>query len=297
MVTNKTQKLVVTDGTQGTALDALAPGEFLVKTTAGAVNQPLELKDEFQIAVGKLNGSLNISDRIKAKDITNVSLQRYRAKAEQVVSITLTAPVDGLDYNLSIINKSDKEILQRRQDKRSYSYRGTTGATANDMAVYLQSLINADEGSAVVATVSAAVLTLTAKDVANKADAAGLYAFQHYFDAFLYEVTSDGVYKSFGTIVNTTPVDFGSGSYAQVKTIEKTAQGYEGYLNRRQFPVVEYPSDLLANKNYDLLTIEYTNHYFSNSVSWGEVNDPIVVVVAVEAGNTTDLEAIFVDFL
>lgn len=298
MVTNKTQNLFVTSGTGATDVDALGVGEFAVISKEGSQITVLEKDDVFRIVTGKLNGSPKYSDFLKASGITSVSLQPYRASQEQEVTVVFDTPVEGLNYNLSVINNSDKEVLQRRQDKRSYGYRGKSGETdGSAIASAIAALINADQASVVTATVSGSTLTLTAKSTAGKVDAAGLEVPQYYFEVFLYEEDANGSFNPSGTLTTAQVVDFGSGSYTQVKTIEQTAQGNEGYFNRTQFPVVQYPSDLNPAETYDLLVIEGINIYSSNSVSWGLVNDPISVVIAVEAGNTTDLEAVFANFL
>lgn len=297
MVTNKTQNLLVTSGAQGADPQALAVGEFAVIDSKGNINPVLTTGDEFHIVVQKQLDIPRFSDRIKASGITSVSLSPYRPKVEKEITVTFDAPIEGLDYNLIVLDHADKENLQRRQDRRSYGYRGKAGDTAENIADAYAALINKDQASAVTAESAGGVLTLTGKSTANKVDAAGLPALQHYFDVFLYQVDPSGNEVPSGEIEVATQVDFGSGTFLQVKEIEKTAQGYEGFLNKTLFPVVQYPSDLDPSKNYDLLTIEYINVYSSNSVAWGTVNDPICVVIAVESGNTGDLEAIFANFL
>lgn len=297
MVTNKTHKLLVTSGTEAADLDAIAAGEFAVLNKKGDAVAEVSDKDEFYIVVGKASEGLKSSDFIKGKDITSVTLTEYIEPVEQEFTVTVDTPIEGLVYILSVVNKSDKEILQRRQDKRTYVYKARAGQTADDLAEVFEGLINEDVGAAYTAEATTNELVITAKSTANKVDKAGLPVKQHYLEVSLVEEGTDESYRLFGDVEITAGVEFGNGTAAQVKEIERVTQGYEGYLNQRQFPVVSYPSDVVAGVDYDILTIEYINHYTSNSVSWGEVNDPIVVTIAVESGQSAALEAIFVNYL
>src|SRR5690606_11166540 len=144
------------------------------------------------------------------------------------------------EYQMNIVNKADKEVLQRRQDKRSYQViAAATGETADTLAAKFRAAINGDPAAPVVASGSAANIVLTAKTEAAVQDAAGQFGLQNYFAAGLYTVDIYGQFAPFGTVTATTAPDFGSGTFGQVRTYEVFSAGYDGEndLNRRQFPV------------------------------------------------------------
>lgn len=296
MVANKVEKLLVTNGTEGTDVAALTAGQYVALVQGKANNSVIEISDKFQLAVKKLNNEVQYTDVIKAKDIVSVTVEEYRAPVAQEATVTFDTPVAGNVYTLSIVDKADKEVLQRRQDKQTYAVTAVDGETATTLAAKFEALIKGSKASTVEATAVAAVLTLEAKS--DPVDAAGIPGLQHYFEVFISQTDALGNMAIGGTVANTVDVDFGNGTYAQVKEIERFAQGYEGCLNRTKFPVELYPSDLSHSGTYDLVVIAYNNKYSSNSTVFGErVSDPIEIVIAVEAGGTADLEALLANFL
>lgn len=300
MRANRVQKVLVTDGTEVATVGALTPGAYVALVHGKAANTPIEVTDKFQLVVGKLNGLASYSDVIKAKDIISVKLDEYTAVTEQVSTVTFTAPTAGQEYLLTIVEKSDKEILQRRQDKRSYQVVAVVGETAATLASKFADLINADLGAHVTASATAAVLTITAKAKVVTANAAGQFGLQHFFDVGVSEVNPYGTFVPFGTVAIATNPNFGTGTFPQVRSLEQDAIGYvDGkYLNRTSFPVPLYDYDTAVGTTYDILTIEYDNEYSTNSVVEGKRNaDPITIVIAVKAGETEDLETLFANFL
>lgn len=296
MVANKVEKLLVTNGTAAASVTAATAGQYVALVQGKDANTPIEISDKFQFAIRKLNGEVQYTDVIKAKDIVAVQVQPYRAPVAQVATVTAPTPVAGNVYTLTIVDKADKEILQRRQDKQTYAVTAVTGETADTLAGKFRDLIGASQASTVEASGTAASVILTAKT--GSVDAAGLPGLQHYFEVFFSQTDALGNMSLTGTIADTADVDFGNGTYVQVKEIERFAQGYEGYLNRTKFPVELYPSDLSASGTYDLVVIAYNNHYYSNSTVFGDrVSDPIEIVIAVTAGATTALEALLANFL
>lgn len=297
MVANKVEKLLVTNGTQAVTVAASTAGQYVALVQGKANNSPIAKGDKFQLAVKKLNGQITYTDTIKADDIVSVRIEDYRARVAQVVTVTVPTPVADDEYVLVVVDKADKEVLQRRMDRQTYSIKAVTGETATTLAAKFRALINADESSHLVASGTAASLVLTAQT--DAVDAAGLPGLQHYFEAFFSHIDVLGNQKSLkSAVVYTTAPDFGNGTYVQVKEIERFAQGYEGYLNRTKFPVQLYPSDLSASGTYDLIVIAYNNKYYTNSTVFGDrVSDPIEIVIAVTAGATTALETLLANFI
>lgn len=300
MRAQRVDKVLVTNGNEQATVAALTPGDYVVLVEGKSANTPIDAGDKFQIVVEKSNGLVKYSDRIKADDIVSVRIEEYAAVVEQVVTVTAAAPTAGLEYLLTIVDKSDKEVLQRRQDKRTYQYTAVTGDTADDVAADFRAQINADEAAPVVASGSGANIVLTAKAKVVTANAAGQFGIQHYFAVGAQEVNLYGHYVPYGTITNTTAPSFGTGTFPQVRALEQWSAGYdEGiYLNRTLFPVPQPAYDSAPGTNYDIITIEYDNTYNTNSVAFGKRHaDPITLVLAVTAGNTTDLETILANYI
>ena len=295
MVANKVEKLLVTNGTQGATVAAATAGQYVALVQGKANNTPIVKGDKFQLAIKKLNGELQFTDVIKADDIVDVRLEEYRAPVAQVATITVPTPVVDNEYTVVIVDKADKEIFQRRQDKHTFTVKAVTGETASTLAAKFRALINDSEAVTVTAGGTAAALTLTGKT--DGVDATGRAGLQHYFEAFFSTTDALGNQTRAAATVATTAVDFGNGTYLQVKEIERYAQGYEGYLNRTKFPVELYPSDLSATATYDLIVISYDNNHWSNSVVSGKYDSPIEIVIAVTAGATTALEALLANFI
>lgn len=296
----RVDKTLVTSGTEVATVAALTAGDYVVLVHGKSANTPLVDGDKFQVVVGKQNGTVKYSDSIKTNDIKSVRIEKYEAPVSQVITITTSTPVAGQEYQLNLLNKSDKEVLQRRQDKYSYVVvAAASGETADTLAAKFIAEVNANPASPAVASGSGPNIVLTAKTQASVQEADGQFGLQNYIDASMYTVDIYGQYVGFGTRTYTTDPDFGNGTFAQVRTYEAFSAGYDGEndLNRRQFPVRQPSYDSIASQTYDIITIEYDNKYFSNSVAWGKVSDPITLILAVEAGGTTDLEAIFANYI
>lgn len=300
MRAQRVDKVLITDGTEAASVAALGPLDYVVLVEGKAANTPIDSGDKFQIVVEKSNGLVKYSDRIKADDIVSVRLEEYAAVVEQVVTVVAAAPTAGLEYLLTIVDKSDKEVLQRRQDKRTYQYTAKTGDDAAAVATAFRDKINSDEAAPVVASGSGANIVLTAKAKVTVENAAGQFGLQHYFEVGAQEVNLYGHYVPYGTITYTTAPNFGNGTYPHVRALEQWSAGYdEGiYLNRTLFPVPQPAYDSVPGTNYDLIVIKYDNVYNTNSVVFGKrVADPITLVLAVTAGSTGDLETIFANYI
>lgn len=297
MRAQRVDKLLVTNGVEAATVAALAAGNYVGLVHGKTANTPLVKGDKFQIVVEGADGSHKYSDVIKTDDIISVKLEAYAAAVQQVITITFATPVAGQEYAVYVVNKSDKEVLQRRQDKRSYQVIAETGETVTTLGDKFRALINADEASSVVAS-GTTTLVLTAKTSPQVANAAGQFPIQNYFDASALVVDLYGQYQEAGTVVYTTAPNFGSGTFPQVRTLEAYTVGYEGgSLNRTSFPVPVPNYSTVAGTNYDLIVIEYDNNYWSNSVVAGKVDSPITLVLAVTAGATEDLEAFLANFI
>lgn len=118
-ITNRVGKVLVTNGVAAANLADNDPGQYLildqdnVAVTATTVLSP---DDKVQIIVNSPLGNKRKSDWIRIKDIKSYQKEAYRAKAEQVYTLTPGTPVAGKEYKIVVLEKTDKEILANRQE-------------------------------------------------------------------------------------------------------------------------------------------------------------------------------------
>lgn len=300
MVTNRVFKVLVTNGTTAASIAALTAGQYLIITRTGTVvtaanAAALDKDEEVQIVVAGPAGDRIFSDLIRLSDIKYYSIGNYRAKVEQVTTVALGTPIAGHQYNIVVINKSDKEILQHRQDKRTYTVEAVEGDTPTTLATKFRAKINGDPNAIVVASGATGNVVLTAKVIANIPSAVGDFPQQYVFEVFSQDVNNTGFefYKSFGTVTYTTAADFGSGNAYQVRKLEQRGAGYmTGISNFTQFPVGDPLYNSVMGTNYDIAVIGSDDKHDTNVVSQGEWESPITTYIAVTAGASAGIKAI-----
>lgn len=299
MVTNRVFKVLATNGVEMTNLADAGAGKFLVIDEAGVTVTTLTVLDKdakVQIVVNDAAGQKVFSDGIKIGDIKAYNKEAFRAKVEQVSTVTLATPVVGIEYSISVIDRSDKEILQARQSKRTYNVIAVTGETVTTLGNKFRALINADIASTVIAS-GTTTLILTAKVVASNVSIVGDYPAQYFFDVFSSSIDNT-VYpiafvKASGSVALTTAVDFGSGNAYQVRKLEQAGMGYKGISNRTAFPVRQPVYLSAIGTNYDVYVLESDNSHDSNVVVEGLKQSPISTIIAATAGaGTLTIEAI-----
>ena len=304
MVTNRVYKVLVTTGGAAAAtVAALTAGQWIIVKKDGTpyvATDTIAQGDKFRIVVGAPDGTRIFSDLISLKDVRAYEKQVYRARVEQVVTVTLATPVAGIEYSVSVIDKSDKEILQARQNKRTYSVVAAAGETVTTLGDKFRALINADVASSVTAT-GTATLILTAKSVAGTADMVGEYPAQYFFEVFSSSIDNT-VYpipfpSASGAVVYTTPVDYGSGTFPQIRELEQRGIGYTGVTNRTKFPVEQGQFLSVAGTNYDVYVLEEDHIHDTNVVVEGEKAAPRTTIIAITAGAGTAFEAILTPYI
>lgn len=295
MVTNRVYKVLVSVGTEATSLASATTGQYLILKPDGskwATSDTPTKADFFRIAVKAASGNWVFSDNIRVGDVTNLAIQAYAARVEQVITITPDTPVAGVEYTLTVLDKSDKDILQMRQNKRQYSVIAVTGETATTLNAKFIAKINADPGVVVVAS-GTTTLILTAKAVETTANIVGEYTPQIFFDV-TFSIADPLTYlQKSGTIVYTTAPGFGSGNFDQVRRLEQRGLGYTGVTNRTKFPVEQGEYLSVSGINYDVIVLEAEKVYDSNSETFGLVGSPVTEIIAV----TTSASATFLTLL
>lgn len=296
MVTNRVFKVLATNGTAMTNLADATAGRYLIIKEDGSTvtaTSALDRDEKVTLVVNAPNGAKIYSDRIRVGDITSYNAKAYTARTEQVVTVTPGTPTEGIEYTVAIVDKSDKEILQARQNKRTYTVKAGAGETATTLVAKFVAAINADPASPVVAS-GTATLVLTAKSVADTADVVGSYVNQIIFEVFLKAVNPASVWSNptgFGSQATNSP-SFGAGNFSQVVALEREQLGYTGVTNRTKFPRETGAITAVSGVNYDVASIEIDGRHDTNAVTDGEITSPKSLIVAVTAGASAGLFAI-----
>lgn len=294
MTSNRVDKVLVTSGTQGTSMAALTNGQYIVEVKGKAANTPVTAEDEFRISVKAPDGTILHGDWIKAKNISNISKETAVAKVEQVTTVDLGTLEEG-EYNLAIVNTSDRQILTYRQDKRVYTVTvGATPVTA-DVVADLVDQINKDEASSVIASASGDDLVLTAKSQSDVFDKAGIAGRQVTFKTSFYKVKVFGFNTLQGTVTVSTAAVFGKGQGYQVRALEDGQTGYQGYFNRLLFPVDQYPFGSNVSSTYNIYVIEDIDSHSTNSTVLNLTDSPRTNIIA--AASATALDLVFAGLL
>lgn len=296
MTSNRVDKVLVTSGTQAATIQALTSRQYVVEVKGKANNAVVTEDDEFRISVKAPDGTVLHGDWIKAKNITNFSKETAVAKTEQVITVTPGTLQANSEYNLTLVDVSDRTIFSYRQAKRVYNLvTGDTVALPASLTA-LAAEINSDPASPVTATSTATTLVLTAKSEQDQVDKAGVWGKQIVVKASFYKVETFGSQSvSQGTVVTTTAPVFGKGQGYQVRKLEDDQIGTQGYLNRILFPADQYPYGSEVGTAYNVYVIEDVDQHSTNSVVLNLTDAPRTNIIA--AVSATAFDTVFANFL
>ena len=198
----------------------------------------------------------------KVKKYTGIS---YAAKSEQIDSWDLTGitPVSGTEYFVRIVYKD----MNEHPGQFTQTYRVIAdGATLHTNLIDLLLVkINKHAGRRVDATHTATTLVLTSRAIPECTT--GLTDLEEFrmveFESFLNYVDADGNWTELGATVTRTVADYGSGTWEQVRDLEKRALPYRGIHNFTVFPVQLPVQNAVKSATYDLIVIEHDKSYIS----------------------------------
>jgi len=240
------------------------------------------------------NRKVVFSDPIQASGIKTYKGRSYAALAEQVITLDFTGltPTSGREYVIRVVYKDLAE--HPGQFTQTFRYISTTAVLATWITAFVAA-INAFPGRRVVAADSGAVaITLTGLQIpeANTSvDDIEEYR-QVNFDAFASYISSTDTHLAVTPLTKTytTAASSGSGTWQQVRDLEKVAQGYKGITNKTHFPVIKPAMQTSASSTYDLITIEHDNSYLSSDNQVVK-KTPITTVLAlvVDAGQAVQI--------
>lgn len=268
-----------------TTADALAAGDVaLFNENKALIKTAAEAATASSLYVGVAGSKINVtmpdgsvaqkanidfSNEIKKNSKPSAVIDKYVAPVEEKIVITLTDAtiVAGNRYVLRIVYKDMYEAAW--QFTHTYEVYAES-ATAADLAAAIVKKINAHKNRRVQATVSSAVITLTAMP---KDDNEGVDSLNEYsvvtMEASLYETIPGALLANqpkavAGATIAKTVGNPGKGYWKQVRDAEVRNMGYKGHVFTGAYPSVEQTRKVVEGAEYDYAIIENDNLYLSN---------------------------------
>lgn len=268
-----------------TTADALAAGDVaLFNENKALIKTAAEAATASSLYVGVAGSKINVtmpngsvaqkanidfSNEIKKNSKPSAVIDKYVAPVEEKIVITLTDAtiVAGNRYVLRIVYKDMYEAAW--QFTHTYEVYAES-ATAADLATAIVKKINAHKNRRVQATVSSAVITLTAMP---KDDNEGVDSLNEYsvvtMEASLYETIPGALLANqpkavAGATIAKTVGNPGKGYWKQVRDAEVRNMGYKGHVFTGAYPSVEQTRKVVEGAEYDYAIIENDNLYLSN---------------------------------
>lgn len=268
-----------------TTADALAAGDVaLFNENKALIKTAAEAATASSLYVGVAGSKINVtmpdgsvaqkanidfSNEIKKNSKPSAVIGGYVAPVEEKIVITLTDTtiVAGNRYVLRIVYKDMYEAAW--QFTHTYEVYAES-ATAADLAAAIVKKIKAHKNRRVQATVSSAVITLTAMP---KDDNEGVDSLNEYsvvtMEASLYETIPGALLANqpkavAGATIAKTVGNPGKGYWKQVRDAEVRNMGYKGHVFTGAYPSVEQARKVIEGAKYDYAIIENDNPYLSN---------------------------------
>ena len=268
-----------------TTADALAAGDVaLFNENKALIKTAAEAATASSLYVGVAGSKINVtmpdgsvaqkanidfSNEIKKNSKPSAVIGEYVAPVEEKIVITLTDAtiVAGNRYVLRIVYKDMYEAAW--QFTHTYEVYAES-ATAADLAAAIVKKINAHKNRRVQATVSSAVITLTAMP---KDDNEGVDSLNEYsvvtMEASLYETIPGALLANqpkavAGATIAKTVGNPGKGYWKQVRDAEVRNMGYKGHVFTGAYPSVEQARKVIEGAEYNYAIIENDNLYLSN---------------------------------
>ena len=246
-----------------TAADAAAASSLYVGVAGPKINVTMPDGSVAQKA------NIDFSNEIQKNSKPSAVIGEYVAPVEEKIVITLTDAtiVAGNRYVLRIVYKDMYEAAW--QFTHTYEVYAES-ATAADLAAAIVKKINAHKNRRVQATVSSAVITLTAMP---KDDNEGIDSLSEYsvvsMEASLYETIPGALLANqpkavAGATIAKTVGNPGKGYWKQVRDTEVRNMGYKGHVFTGAYPIVEQDRKVIEGAEYGYAIIENDNLYLSN---------------------------------
>jgi hypothetical protein len=293
---SRTAGLQVQDNSLSTFI---ADGEIVVLSDSGLPLLPgATFTDSPFITIVQGRGGQNSlqpmvsSIKIDGSTIANSNGTSYRASAEQQSfvgynTVTTAGSIDAqpfTTYKLTVNYKHDKEMFSEQLLKRVYTYATGSTATQLDIATQLAALITAEEMHGVTATV-----VNSGADYGIRLDGQALDQELPRFkwNVMMFEVSLG---TGFGATTLTDPevtADKGSGKSEQVGELEWFCNGFDGIINRVNFPAPTSKADTVAGETYDMISIESYDVSENYVISGTKPAKALTVIALPDTANQT----------
>jgi len=231
------------------------------------------------------NRRLIMSDPIEGKLVRKYTGTSYAAKSEQIDSWALSAvtPVLGTEYMVRIVYKD----MNEHPGQFTQTYRITADGTNADtnLVDLLEAKINAHSGARVVATSSTTTLILTGKPIpqcttsVNDLEEFRMVEFESFINYIDPSGTDKGTWVDVGGTLSRTVANYGSGTWEQIRDMEKRALPYRGVTNFTAYPVIAPTMRTVKSSTYDLIVIEHDKSYISPDNQYVK-QAPLTTVIA-----------------
>jgi hypothetical protein len=213
------------------------------------------------------NRRILLSDPIQGSLVKSYKGVSYAAKVEQIDDWTVGfTPVTGTEYGIRIVYKDMNE--HPGQFTQTYRVTATSAVLHTGLIDLLLAKVNSHSGRRVDMTHDATSIILTGRAIPGCTT--GLTDLEEFrmveFESFLFYIDADGNWSNAFSTAPTlarTAADYGSGTWEQVRDMEKRALPYRGITNFTMFPVLAPAVDTVKSETYDLIVIEHDKSYLS----------------------------------
>lgn len=289
----------------------LTKGALVAVNDKGAlINPTAAITDTTYVKFGVVRSVINATDKIydikwgnpiQKQGVKSIAYTGSVAPVQDKVVITLTNAeiVAGHRYVLRMVYRD----IYEAPGQFTHTYEVfAANTTAANLASAIVAKINKHKNRRIDASVTNAVITLTAK---AKDDNNGVYSLNEYstvnMEASLY-VTIPGALLSNqpeavkGATIVKTPGNPGKGYWKQVRDAEVRYMGYEGHVFTGAYPQVMQDMMTVEDAAYATLTISNENAYLSNDNQYIK-NTPITSdIYSVESANLAKIATAMATF-
>lgn len=250
----------------------LAPGKTIADSDIIYICQGTHDTYDYSNELGTgvtTNRRIILSDPIQGSKVRKYVGTAYAAASQQTDSWALTGfvPVTGTEYLVRIVYKD----MNEHPGQFTQTYRITaTDALLATWVVAMNAKINAHSGRRVNSTTNTTTtLVLTGRAIPEcTTDVTDIEEFRMVeFESFILYVDADGNWQEITATSATpntrVPAEYGSGTGALVRDLERRAMGYRGIVNVTQFPWQFPDIETVYASTYNLITIESDKQYLS----------------------------------
>ena len=291
---------------------SLAKGALVAVNDKGAlINPTAAISDTTYVKFGVVRSVIDATNKIYdikwgnpiqkqgVKSIAYTTKSVAPVQDKVVITLTDAEIVAGHRYVLRMVYRD----IYEAPGQFTHTYEVfAANTTAADLASAIVAKINKHKNRRIDASVSGAVITLTAK---AKDDNNGVYSLNEYstvnMEASLY-VTIPGALLSNqpeavkGATIVKTPGNPGKGYWKQVRDAEVRYMGYEGHVFTGAYPQVMQDMMTVEDAAYATLTISNENAYLSNDNQYIK-NTPITSdIYSVDSANLVKIATAMATF-